>query len=353
MVMPNPRWTWHSAAPDSGLRSLARRTGERAIDFYLDAPGRFADFLRRMGWTKLEEKFLVQMFHAYPYDWLFAERFGDTLYERYERSFPLGTIERQQFILNTIGMSFPSECLSAAYFDNLGLLLRNRVRRVTPGKVVLGLGTGRSGSTSLAAILRTVDGALATHENPPMVYWQPMTQQLRFHMRRFGVLRDYFPLVSDGAHWWLKSLDAFFEAFPDGKAIGLVRDTEATLNSGLRIQSRNQNSNQWAAPHNHIWHCDAWHPTFPIYDVPKDAKRNKDSVKRDLARRYIVEYNETLQAISASQPERLLVVRTEELDAPATRQKISDHIGCPVASEAVRLNNAGSLDDSAEGVNWF
>ena len=111
-------------------------------------------------------------------------------------------------------------------------------------------------------------------------------------------------------------------------------------------------TNQWAAPHNHIWHCDSWHPTFPTYELPKDARRNKDSVKRDLGRRYIVEYNDTLRAIAAARPDRLLVVRTEELDAPASRQKISDHIGCPVAMEAVRLNT-GSLDDSAEGVNWF
>jgi hypothetical protein len=346
------RWTWNNPVPDAGPRHLARRAAERSIDLYLDAPGRFADFLRRMGWTRLEEKFLIAMFQAYPYDWLFGERLGHTLYERYEGAFPRGTIERQQFVLNTIGVSVPSERLSAAYFENLELLLRDRVRRATPGKVVLGLGTGRSGSTSLAAILRTVDGALATHENPAIINWQPMVHQLRFHMRRFSVLRDYFSLVSDASHWWLNALDAFFEAFPDGKAIGLVRETEACVDSFLTIRSKNTDFNHWVEPHNRIWHCDHWHPSYPSYALPKDAKRNSDGAKRDLVHRYVVEYNEELAAIAADRPDRLLVLRTEELDAPGSRQKISDHIGCPIGMAALRLNT-GSIDDSTAGLNWF
>jgi hypothetical protein len=346
------RWTWNNPVRDSGLRYLVRRLGEFAIDLYLDAPSRFADFLHRFGWTRFEEKFLNQMFHAYPYDRWLAERLGHTIFDRSEKSFALGSIERQQFILNAIGMSFPSERLSAVYFENLDLLLRGRTRLAVPGKVVLGLGTGRSGSTTLAALLRTIDGALSTHENPAMISWEPMQQQLQFHFRRFRVLRDYFPLVADSTHWWLNALGPFFDAFPDAKAIGLARDTDPCVKSFLTIRSKNRDFNHWVVPHNRIWHCDSWHPTYPSYELPKGARRDSAAAKRDLIRRYVVEYNDKLRAIAAARPDRLLVLRTEELDAPESRDKISDHIGFPVSAPSLRLNH-GTIEDSTAGFNWY
>jgi len=92
-----------------------------------------------------------------------------------------------------------------------------------PGQIVLGLGSGRCGSTSLSALLGAIEGSCATHENPPLIYWRPEKAQLDFHMRRFKLLSEFFPLVFDASHWWLRAIDRFFTDFPNGKAIGLHR----------------------------------------------------------------------------------------------------------------------------------
>jgi hypothetical protein len=37
-------------------------------------------------------------------------------------------------------------------------------------------------------------------------FLEPQDAQVRFHMDRIRRLVDYFPLVFDGAHWWIHVL---------------------------------------------------------------------------------------------------------------------------------------------------
>ncbi len=265
----------------------------------------------------------------------------------------LGTIERGRQILKIIANSSPTKTLTAAYFENLENLLKMKRRRPLPGKIAIGLGTGRCGSTSLVALCATVDGSCCTHENPPLIYWAPEDAQLQFHLRRFKYLADYFSLVFDASHWWLNASENFFNHFPDAKVIGLYRDVETCTQSFMTIKKRGRGSiNNWVAAPNDIWRLTPWNSTYPTYRVPAKAEHDPDAAKFELIRRYIEDYNVQLRALAGRLPNNVLLVRTEDLSLAGKQEEIFDFIGCTGRVSNLVLNK-GTVADGDDDLCKF
>ena len=281
-----------------------------------------------------------------PYDRVAAQAHADKLFYDRESEQPLGTIGRSQLLLDIIEAGYPTQTLQDAYFANLDLLLGDRERLGAPGRVVIGLGSGRSGSTSLAALLATVEGACSTHENPPVIFWEPDQAQIEFHLRRFRLLREYYPLVADVSHWWLNALDTFFQHFPDSRAVGLIRDTDDCARSFMRIKGYGRGSmNHWAAHGSGIWVANAWDPAYPSYAVPADARDQPDRAKLDVIRRYVLEYNEQLTAVAQRLPDRVMLLGTDELSVPAAQKRLFDFLAVEGRIAKLKLN----VRDVADG----
>ena len=296
-------------------------------------------FEQKRRWTEIRD--------FEPYDRSARENLAEVLFEIYRDEQPVGTIQRSQLILLLIAESFPIPDLVSEYFKNLDYLLKGRPRRAVPGRIALGVGTGRCGSTSLTAMLATVDESCCTHENPPLVYRPPHDEQLRFHMDRFNLLREYFSLVFDASHWWLWVLDRLLESFPDAKIIGLYREREGCVRSFMRMKGTGWGSlNHWAQPGNGIWRAHFWDPTYPNYSLPANADERPDLVKVELIGRYVQEYNETLENIGQSLRERVTLVRMEEMSQPQTQEKIFDFIDVRGRVTQSMLN-VGTVDDGA------
>ncbi len=66
-----------------------------------------------------------------------------------------------------------------------------------------------------------------------------------------------------------------------------------------------------------------------------------------------MEYNARLQALAERLPDRILLLRTEELDLPATRQKISEFVRLPVGLSKVRLNVCTQMATPSEDDLYF
>lgn len=272
-------------------------------------------------------------------------------FQKQEDKERLGTIGRGRHLLRIIGETYPTQKLAAEYFRNLEHLLKARKRRESPGQVLLGLGTGRSGSTSLAALLAAVDDCLSTHENPPSIFWAPAREQVQFHMRRFRSLAEYFSLVVDVSHWWLNALDSFFKEFPDGKIIGLIRDGDTCTRSFMRIMGFGWGSwNHWVPYDNGIWISQLWDPTFPTYPVPKRSWIVPDDAKYKLIRRYVREYNQQLEVLAASRAGHVILVGTDELSAAAIQRKVFDFAGVNGSVSDIILNVRSVID--AQNVNF-
>jgi hypothetical protein len=201
-----------------------------------------------------------------PYNQPARENLAELLYRIFYQGYELGSIDQSKQILMHISASFPTPTMSAIYFQNLERILARRRRQLFPSQIVLGLGAGRCGSTTLSHMLASFHDSCATHENPPLIYCNPEKEQLEFHFRRFRLLAKFFTLVFDASHWWLWAIDRFFEEFPYGKAIGLYSDTQACVQSFARVKGQGKGAlNHWVAPGNGIWCANNWDRTYPTY----------------------------------------------------------------------------------------
>jgi hypothetical protein len=261
------------------------------------------------------------------------------LFDKRQAAFPPGTVERGRFLLQLIANSHPTARLSDAYFENLTLLLRSRPTRSVPGRIILGIGSGRSGSTTLSAFFASLDDSCATHENPPLIGWAPDEAEITFHLRRFDALRRHYQIVSDVSHWWLNAIDFFLNRFPEGKIIGLYRDVESCARSFSRIKGEGRNSmNHWAGHGNCIWSPNIWDQTYPTYPVPERAIDHPDEARLAMIRRYVEEYNDRMKAMAARHPGSIVLFPTEDLNRPEVTARLCEIAGVPARTFDRKLN---------------
>lgn len=262
-----------------------------------------------------------------------------------EAGFIPGTLERSQFLLMIMQLGHPTARVADAYMDNLTLLLRGRERLARPGRLVLGLGSGRSGSTTLCHLLTTCPGACATHENPAMLYWKPLAEQIGFHLRRFAILRQYFSVVSDVAHWWLNAVDVLVEAVPEVRFIGVYRDVARCAASFVTIKGEGQGSlNHWLPPLLPGVRQTTWDVTYPTYADAEPVKAQTRHGKMALIARYVRDYNASMHRLAAADPRRWLLIPTESVGEAGVQQRIFDHVGVQGVFSTARLNAATMAD---------
>jgi len=275
-------------------------------------------------------------------------RLTDHLLDVLGPGYPLGSVARSQFLLHAVQAGYPTARSRAAYMENLGLILRGWPLRARPGALVIGMGTGRSGSTTLCHILSTCPESCATHENPPMLYWEPCPEQVAFHLDRFALLRRHFALVADTAHWWLNATFALARRFPDVRFVGIWRETDSCVESFLRIKGVGPGSlNHWLPPGTQGVQPTTWDPAYPSYACADPAADQAEAGKRRLIARYVTDYNDRMRRIAAGDPGRWLLLRTEELDDTAARRWLFAHAGLQGSAAPVRLNAGTVVDGDA------
>jgi hypothetical protein len=280
-----------------------------------------------------------------PYDRSVRENLAERMFAPHRGEPAPGTIARSRLILDIIQETFPTAELTKAYFENLDLLLRYRQPLRTAGRIVLGIGSGRTGSTSLAAMLATIAGSCCTHENPPLISWKPEPEELEFHLGRFHRLAAYHPLVADVSHWWLNVLDRFFAEFPEARVVGTLRAVESCAASFMHIKGSGRGSyNHWVPYGNGIWAAARWDPAYPTYPVPEQAALDPDGAKLALIVRHVQEYNDAMCALAQRFPAKVILVRTESLDDEAVQNAIFDFVGLHGTFARTHLN-VGTTDD--------
>jgi len=280
-----------------------------------------------------------------PYDRGARETLAAELIARDLGQEPLGTLARGHRILKILELTYPSPALSAAYFENLDRMLAARKKLPSPGRLLLGLGAGRCGSTSLTALAATIEGSCTTHENPPLIFWDAEDQQVAFHLRRFELLTRYFPLVFDAAHWWLNVVDRVFANFPDARAVGLRRNLQPCVRSFMSQKGSGRDSvNHWVAPGNGIWSSTVWDAAYPTYPRPDDSQAEPDRAKADLIGRYVMDYNRGMEALAKHFPGRVMLIQTEKLERISVQQRFFEFVGLPGRPIKAHLNEGTTSD---------
>ena len=293
----------------------------------------------------------------HPYNLDTRAQLADGLLEKHCAATLAGSFERANLLLRILHTFFPTRRVSDAYFENLEGLLSRRRPLDRYGKVILGIGTGRCGSTSLAVAFRAVENALATHETPPMIFWEPQAEQIGFHMKRLDILARYFPVVFDASHWWLNVIDIFLERFPDGKVVGLHRDTQSCVNSFLRLKGAGPGTlNHWATRDDKRWALSNWDPCYPSYTAPPQYEGDARRAKGAQIRWYVESYNRRLHELARARPDRVLLIGTELLGEPRASGALSEFVKIRISVPPDRYNAsiADSMDSIARQQSfWF
>jgi hypothetical protein len=151
----------------------------------------------------------------------------------------------------------------------------------TSGKILIGLGSGRSGTASLTSLIGRQPGAICFHEmNPSSAVFsgnpQPHINTIREYQKlleggdRAKVSIDYsrpssvktyeklqamgqVKLIGDIAFYYLNYIDELFEVAPQCVAVCMKRDREATVASWLKKSAIGRWRSLWLADRLKSW----------------------------------------------------------------------------------------------------
>jgi hypothetical protein len=169
-------------------------------------------------------------------------------------------------------------------------------------RYVIGLGTGRCGTASLAALLGAQEGVHVGHEQAPMIPWRPSSDDNERAVRWLEAQPG--PVVGDVAHAWI-SLVPQLAAHASVQCVALWRPVGETAASFCRhmpaayIQT---NSLKGALQ-------------FPTYDLPE----------RVAWRRYVTTYHNRMAGLS----DCIEILPMEALNSQRGQRRILRAAGIP------------------------
>lgn len=157
---------------------------------------------------------------------------------------------------------------------------------------IIGMGSGRCGTQTLARLLDGCDFYKCVHEPNPKLPWNVNKSQFRPHNNHeHSSVALYY-----GKYW---------RYFDNVRFIVLKRDKEETVQSFLDITP---DRDHWSSPQNELWDM-----CFPTYD---------DLDKRESIERYYDEYYEMM-------PKDALWIETQHLSVRAAQEDIFDWAEIP------------------------
>lgn len=181
--------------------------------------------------------------------------------------------------------------------------------------IVLGIGTGRCGTNSLAAILDAQPDARVTHEALPHLPWESDAVLLN---ERIGQLRARDARVAgDVAFYYLPYVRPILEQLPDARVVCLRRDRAETVRSYL---AKADGRNHWMRHDGSRWRLDPiWDACYPKYE--------RDGIRPALEA-YWDEYYSTVAELEAEFPHNVRLWEMEEaLNTREGLEGVLDFVG--------------------------
>lgn len=190
-------------------------------------------------------------------------------------------------------------------------------------QIVIGLGTGRCGTQSLAMILSQQDRARVEHElHNSAIAWEGDEQRVGAYVRHCMAIRD-LDLVGDVAFNYLSYVEHILTIAPHARFICLKRDRQATVKSYLTWTGRR---NHWMRHDGSVWKLDGWDHCYPKYPATDKA---------EAIGLYWDDYYRRSEAFEAAYPKAFRVFSTEELNSEAGQHAMFDFLGLPGATRRV------------------
>ena len=221
--------------------------------------------------------------------------------------------------------------------------LKKEVVPFEPGPIVFGLGTGRSGSTSLASMLNSPEGNYVTHEHPFLVRWALGEEEVDWHLRRMVWLSRYYALVGDVAHWWLPYVEFIMDKCASSVFIAVKRAKESTVRSFVRHKLRSDGRfiNHWTNHDGEIFHKNLWDRCYPKYE--------SNMPLNDALDLYWQEYYDECERLVSKYPNRVAMIDLDNLSDSRALETALQSLGVSTPTPLRNFKkNVGSNYDSLE-----
>lgn len=164
---------------------------------------------------------------------------------------------------------------------------------------IVGLGTGRCGTHSLARLLSLQHGIEVGHERHPPLDWEGDAEPDR-HIRRDN--------TADVGFYYLNYVEGLLRQYPDLKAVCMVRDRQSVVDSFIRVRPR---GTDWFS---HGGKPNQWDRCFPKYNVPFSLA----------VAAYWTDYNAKAMLLAG---ERFRLFRTEKLNSESAVDELLEWLG--------------------------
>ena len=191
--------------------------------------------------------------------------------------------------------------------------------------IILGMGTGRCGTHTLADLLNLQPDSSFTHEQPPLLPWdpapgKPVIQERLARIRRTRPQR----FVGDVSLFYLPYVEDAIAAEPGVKIICLERPKEEVVASFCKWSDTVHPlpTDHWAVEPAPGWHHDPlWTRIFPQYAEPAS--------REDRIRRYWDEYHDRSTELAGRFPDSVRTFPTDALNSEVGVRDILKFAGIP------------------------
>jgi hypothetical protein len=197
-------------------------------------------------------------------------------------------------------------------------------------RIILGIGSGRCGTRSLADVLNRQPGCRITHEDRPLLAWDAdqKSERLRARFARWRQRRSE-PIVGDDASLYLPYLDEALSAEPDLRVICLQRPRDEVIDSFGRWLDRVHPvpTDHWTTrPQPGRHHHPVWSTIFPKYDEP---------TRQAGIGRYYDDYYRQVARLQEACPDRVGVFPTTALNDEASLRDLLSFAGIPADQQVL------------------
>lgn len=192
-------------------------------------------------------------------------------------------------------------------------------------RVVIGLGTGRSGSVSLGHLLDAQPSASVSHESRPMLPWH--RSKVDFDRKWRELMDRHGDVVGDVCHSWLSYVPDLIRVCPDVRIVCLQRDCSKVVDS-FELKVARKRKNHWMEHDGRKWTKDPrYDPTFPKYPVAD---------MREALALYCRDYYARVDELLSEYPGNIRKWTTEEaLNSAEGMHDLLDFIGIPRQEQVV------------------
>lgn len=195
--------------------------------------------------------------------------------------------------------------------------------------LVIGLGTGRCGTHSLAKLLGDQHGAKITHElgGRPVMPWRHDGNLAAGAVMHFKN-QQHAGLFGDVAFYWLNYVEDLLEAFPAAKFVVLKRDRDEVVQSYCKWTPTR---NHWADHMGLQWMECPWDWCFPSYST--------ELSKEEAIARYWDEYYAKVDRLIGLSPASFCQLATRDLNSESQIGQLLNWLDIehPVITTGIKL----------------